>query len=137
MRPWDILLRNVNVLQSVIEEAEPVLSKLQLDKKRLFILSVVDDYPFPADLGRVLSMPKPSVTFLVKKLEQSGYLRRQGEEGDLRRYRLTITPAGRKARDKGADVVNEIFEKRLSRLSAGDRSTLSRILEKLEARETR
>ena len=54
------------------------------------------------DLARALSLPKPSMTFLVKKLEASGYLRRQGEKGDLRRYRLTITPAGKKARDKGS-----------------------------------
>ena len=93
MRPWDLLLRNVNVLHSVLERAEPELSSLELDTKRLFILCMVDANAFPADLARVLSMPKPSMTFLIKKLEESGYLRRQGEKGDLRRYRLTITPS--------------------------------------------
>ena len=56
-----------------------------------FILSTVEANPFPADLARALSMQKPSMNFLIKKLEESGYLRRQGEKGDLRRYRLTIT----------------------------------------------
>ena len=86
MRPWELLLRNVNVLHSVLEKAEPELSLLELDTKRLFILCMVDANAFPADLARVLSMPKPSMTFLIKKLEESGYLRRQGEKGDLRRY---------------------------------------------------
>jgi DNA-binding transcriptional ArsR family regulator len=45
-----------------------------------FILCTVEANPFPADLARALSMPKPSMTFLIKKLEESGYLRRQGEK---------------------------------------------------------
>src|ERR1700724_2793673 len=107
--PWGLLLRNVSVFPPVVEKADPGLSLLELDTKRLFILCMVDANAFPADLARVLSMPKPSMTFLIKKLEESGYLRRQGEKGDLRRYRLTITPAGIKARDKGAEAANGIF----------------------------
>jgi len=132
MRPWELLLRNANVLQSVLERADPELSSLELDARRLFILSTVEAQPFPADLARVLSMPKPSITFLIKKLEESGYLRRQGEKGDLRRYRLTITPAGIKARDKGAEVVNGIFGACFNSLSAADQATFSRIVDQLQ-----
>jgi DNA-binding MarR family transcriptional regulator len=137
MRPWELLLRNANVLQSVLEKAEPELSLLELDARRLFILCTVEANAFPADLARVLSMPKPSMTFLIKKLEESGYLRRQGEKGDLRRYRLTITPAGIKARDKGAEAVNRIFGDCLNSLSAADQATLSRILDQLQPRGPR
>jgi DNA-binding MarR family transcriptional regulator len=137
MRPWELLLRNANVLQSVFEKAEPELSLLELDARRLFILCTVEAHAFPADLARVLSLPKPSITFLVKKLEESGYLRRQGEKGDLRRYRLTITPAGIKARDKGAEAVNRIFGAFLNRLSAADQATLSRIVDQLQPRTSK
>ena len=134
MRPWELLLRNANLLQSVLEKAEPELSLLELDARRLFILCTVEANAFPADLARVLSLPKPSITFLNKKLEESGYLRRQGEKGDLRRYRLTITPAGIRARDKGAEAVNRIFAASLSRLSAADQATLCRIVDQLQPR---
>ena len=137
MRPWELLLRNANVLQSVLEKAEPELSLLELDARRLFILCTVEANAFPAELARVLSMPKPSMTFLIKKLEESGYLRRQGEKGDLRRYRLTITPAGIKARDKGAEAVNRIFGVCLNSLSAADQATLSRILDQLQPRTSK
>ena len=137
MRPWELLLRNVNVLHSVLEKAEPDLSSLELDSKRLFILCMVDAHPFPADLARELSLPKPSITFLVKKLEESGYLRRHGEKGDLRRYRLTITPAGIRARDKGAKVVNGIFGVCLNSLSAADQATFSRIVDQLQPRTSK
>ena len=45
MRPWELLLRNVNVLHSVLERAEPELASLELDAKRLFILSTVEAPP--------------------------------------------------------------------------------------------
>ena len=137
MRPWELLLRNVNVLHSVLEKAEPELASLELDAKRLFILCTVEANPFPADLAHALSLPKPSITFLVKRLEESGYLRRQGEKGDLRRYRLTITPAGIKARDKGAEVVNGIFDACLSSLNAADQVTLCRIVDQLQPRTSK
>src|SRR5258705_1392524 len=137
MRPWELLLRNVNVLLSLLEKAEPELSFLELETKRLFILCMVDANAFPADLARVLSMPKPSMTFLIKKLEESGYLRRQGEKGDLRRYRLTITPAGIKARDKGAEAANRRFSAWLNSLNAADQATLSRILDQLQPRTSK
>jgi DNA-binding MarR family transcriptional regulator len=137
MRVWELLLRNANMLQSVLERAEPELSPLELDARRLFILSTVEAHPFPADIARALSLPKPSITFLVKKLEESGYLRRQGEKGDLRRYRLTITPAGIKARDKGAEVVNGIFGVCLNNLSAADQATFCRIIDQLQPRASK
>ena len=137
MRPSELLLRNVNLLQSVLEKAEPELFVLELDARRLFILCTVEANAFPADLARVLSLPKPRITFLIKKLEESGYLRRHGEKGDLRRYRLTITPAGIKARDKGAEAVNRIFGASLNRLSAADQATLSRIVDQLQPRTSK
>jgi DNA-binding MarR family transcriptional regulator len=102
-----------------------------------FILCTVEANPFPADLARALSMPKPSMTFLIKKLEESGYLRRQGEKGDLRRYRLTITPSGIKARDRGAEVVNRIFGACLSSLSAADQATLNPIIDQVQPRTSK
>ena len=123
--------------RATLDLSEPNNSKLELDAKRLFILCMVDANPFPADLARALSMPKPSMTFLIKKLEESGYLRRQGEKGDLRRYRLTITPAGIKARDKGAEAVNGIFGACLNSLSAADQATFSRIVNQLQPRTSK
>jgi hypothetical protein len=55
----------------------------------------------------------------------------------LRRYRLTITPAGIKARDKGAEVVAGIFGACLKRLSAPDQATFSRIVYQLQPRTSK
>jgi len=135
--PLRVLRPQKRFNRATLDLSEPNNSKLELDAKRLFILCMVDANPFPADLARALSMPKPSMTFLIKKLEESGYLRRQGEKGDLRRYRLTITPAGIKARDKGAEAVNGIFGACLNSLSAADQATFSRIVDQLQPRTSK
>src|SRR6267378_4176262 len=135
--PLRVLRPQKRFNRATLDLSEPNNSKLELDAKRLFILCMVDANPFPADLARALSMPKPSMTFLIKKLEESGYLRRQGEKGDLRRYRLTITPAGIKARDKGAEAVNGIFGACLNSLSAADQATFSRIVDQLQPRASK
>ena len=43
-----------------------------------------------------------------------------------------ITPAGIKARDKGAEAVNRVFGTSLNRLSAADQATLSRTVDRLQ-----
>ena len=102
----------------------------------LFCVWLMPMLTLPIWLARFAS-PKPSMTFLIKKLEESGYLRRQGEKGDLRRYRLSITPSGIKARDKGAEAVNRIFGACLNSLSASDQATLSRIVDQLQPRTSK
>jgi len=87
MRLWQLLLRNANVLQSVLERAEPELSSFELDARRLFILSTVEAHPFPADIARALSLPKPSITFLVNEARRKRLLTATGRKRvNLRRY---------------------------------------------------
>jgi DNA-binding MarR family transcriptional regulator len=76
-------------------------------------------------------MPKPTVTVLVKRLEAAGFLRRGIDAADLRRHRLWLTPAGRKAMSRGLALLSDGFGARLERLSAADRTALQSLLEKL------
>jgi hypothetical protein len=86
------------VLQSVLEKAEPELSLLELDARRLFILCTVEANAFPAEAEH---------NFSDQETGRERLLTAAGEKGDLRRYRLTITPAGIKARDKGLKPLTE------------------------------
>jgi DNA-binding MarR family transcriptional regulator len=76
-------------------------------------------------------MPKPTVTVYVKRLEAAGFLRREIDAADLRRHRLVVTPAGRKAMSRGLALLSDVFGGRLGRLSAAERRALQRLLEKL------
>jgi DNA-binding MarR family transcriptional regulator len=60
---------NYRLLMSVITSVAPDVTKLGLEVKELFVLAELDAHPHPAELACILSMPKPTVTMYVKRLE--------------------------------------------------------------------
>jgi DNA-binding MarR family transcriptional regulator len=122
---------NYRLLMSVIIGVAPDITELGLETKELFVLAEVDVHPHPAELAGVLSMPRPTVTMYVKRLEASGFLRREIDGADLRRHRLILTPEGRKTMARGLALLSKAFGARLARLSSAQQSELATLLEKL------
>src|SRR5271154_2936215 len=112
---------NYRVVSSVIVSVAPDITGLGLETKELFVLAEVDAHPHPAELACVLSMPKPTVTMYVKRLEGA----------DLRRHRLILTPEGRKTLARGLALLSKAFGARLARLNSAQQSELATLLEKL------
>src|SRR5260221_2317957 len=122
---------NYRLLMSVITSVAPDITELGLETKELFVLAEVDAHPHPAELAGVLSMPKPTVTMYVKRLEAAGFLRRGIDDADLRRHRLILTPEGRKTMARGLALLSKAFGTRLARLISAQQSELATLLEKL------
>lgn len=122
---------NYRLLMSVISSVAPTVSGFGVEVKELFVLTEIDEYPYPAELAARLSMPKPTVTVYVKRLEAAGFVRREIDPDDLRRHRLLITAAGRKVMARGQAALSETFGARLDRLSAAQQAQLEGLLEKL------
>jgi DNA-binding MarR family transcriptional regulator len=122
---------NYRLLMSVITSVAPAITELGLETKELFVLAEVDVHPHPAELAGVLSMPKPSVTMYVKRLEAAGFLRREIDGADLRRHRLILTPQGRKTMARGLALLARAFGARLARLNSAQQSELAALLERL------
>jgi DNA-binding MarR family transcriptional regulator len=122
---------NYRLLMSVITSVAPDITKLGLETKELFVLAEVDVHPHPAELAAVLSMPKPTVTIYVKRLEAAGFLRREIDGADLRRHRLILTSEGRKTLVRGLALLSKAFGARLARLNSTQQSDLATLLEKL------
>ncbi|NUP08951.1 MAG: MarR family transcriptional regulator [Polyangiaceae bacterium] len=122
---------NYRLSMQVITSVAPQIAELGLETKELFVLAEVDEHPHPAELADVLCMPKPTVTFNVKRLEAAGFLRREIDAKDLRRHRLVVTPAGRKVMTEGLAMLSRAFGQRLARLSAAKQAELKAILEEL------
>ncbi|MGA7050773.1 MAG: MarR family transcriptional regulator [Mycobacterium sp.] len=120
---------NYRVLLSVISAAEPDIATLGLESKELFLLAEIDEHPYPAELAVTLSMPKPTVTVYLKRLEAAGFVRREIDSTDLRRHRLRLTAAGRQANQDGLALLSDAFSKRLERLSAAQQKELKSLLE--------
>src|ERR1700730_4291542 len=92
---------NYRVLLSVVASVETDITALGLDSKELFLLAEIDEHPYPAELAATMSMPKPTVTVDLKRLEPAGFLSREIDPADLRRHRLQLTPAGRRVSKDG------------------------------------
>src|ERR1700761_2791979 len=122
---------NYRLMMSVITGVAPDVAELGLEVKELFLLAEVGEHPHPAELAGVLSMPKPTVTMYVKRLEAAGFLRREIDGADLRRHRLILTAEGRKTMTRGLTLLSNAFGTRLARLSSAQQSELATLLEKL------
>ena len=122
---------NYRLLMSVMASVAPEITELGLEAKELFVLIEVEMHPHPAELAGVLSMPKPTITIYVKRLEAAGFLRREIDGKDLRRHRLSLTAEGRKTMARGQAQLSKAFGARLARLNTAQQSELATLLEKL------
>src|ERR1700761_6936425 len=105
---------NYRLVSQVIVSVAPQLAVLDLEAKELFMLAAIDEHPHPAALADALCMPKPTVTVYLKRLEGASLVRREIDPADLRRHRLTLTPAGRKLMTRGLSLLSEAFGERLA-----------------------
>ncbi len=64
----------------------------------------------PAKLSRRFHVTKAAMTNTLGKLEQAGYIHIAPDWDDARRKLITISPAGREARDRAAEAVAPIFD---------------------------
>ncbi len=129
--PWEIWTLNFELTVAIMAEVEPEVRELGLEMKELFLLGKLDEHAYPGDLARALITPKPSITFMVKRMEAAGFVQRHAEAGDLRRFRLTLTRPGRKAMEAARSALEQAFARRLARLSAKERGELSQMLRRM------
>jgi DNA-binding MarR family transcriptional regulator len=129
--PWTLWTLILQVMSSLLAEVAPRIRGLHLEIKEFLLLSKLDEHPNPADLARALITPKPSVTFMVKRMEALGYVKRELQRDDLRRFRLTLTPSGRSAMERAREIFDQEFGQRLSRLTQAQRAELMRIFERM------
>jgi DNA-binding MarR family transcriptional regulator len=122
---------NYRLLMAVLNSVAPDITELGLETKELFLLAEVEAHPHPAELALVLSMPKPTVTTYVKRLEAAGFVRREIDGADLRRHRLMLTPEGRKTMVRGLALLAKAFGARMTRLNQAQQSELATLLERL------
>lgn len=130
-----ILANLWQLIQAVMDDSEPGLELLGLSPKAFFLLGAVEEHPFPAVLACRMHLPPPTVTYLIKQLEAKGFLERRAEPGDLRKFRLAQTDAGKAALRQGREALGLVLGERLRRLDREDVIAFDRIVERLAGRE--
>ncbi len=122
----------MNTLHILLDDVEPELAKIDLEPKGFFLLGLLEENPYPAQLAKALSLPGPTVTFLLKRLEKREYVKRATEPGDLRKFRFTLTAAGRKALGKGQTILGKSFDRMLGQLSPTEKKQLFKLFAALK-----
>lgn len=122
---------NFRFSTEVLNEAAPEIEALGLEPKEFFVLDGVEERPYPAELARYLSMPKPTITLYLKNLQGKGFIVRAIDDQDLRRHRLELTESGRRTVTESRAVLSGRYAERLGRLSAGEQAEFATLLEKL------
>ena len=128
---WEVLAQLWQLMSSLLDESAPALEAIGLTPKAYFVLAAVDEHPFPAELARVMHLPPPTVTYLVKQMEAVGFLERRAEPGDLRKFRLILTEGGRRAVSVAREAMGRDVLARLARLTPGEVATFDQTLRRL------
>ena len=110
----------------------------QITLKQLFVLSRLarQEYLLPTQIARFLFCDRPTATVIVRNMERNGWVERSTDQGDRRRKRVTITPAGRtKLREVDVQVWQPIAEQMdpLGCFDEDERVEMDRLLRKLNA----
>jgi DNA-binding MarR family transcriptional regulator len=122
---------NLQLSTELLKEAASGIEALGLEPKEFFVLDAVEERPYPAELARGLSMPKPTMTLYLRSLQAKGFLARGIDAQDLRRHRLELTAAGRETLTRARAILTSCYGERLVRLSSHEQSEFARLLQKL------
>ncbi len=119
---------NQRLLTRVLNAAEPQFERHGIETKEFFVLDEIDESPYPAELAANLMLPKASVTMYLRNLVGKGLVKREIDQDDLRRHRLTTTAKGRAVRRQALDTLAAEFAAMMGKIDEGDRIELRRIL---------
>ena len=97
------------------------------------LLALVHDNPgvSPSRLAQALSLPAPSVTLQVDRLQARGWIRRERSDADRRAQQLWLTPAGEHTCQEASSRLLAAERQALSALSEGERLMLAELLHKV------
>jgi MarR family transcriptional regulator, organic hydroperoxide resistance regulator len=84
-----------------------------------------------SELGQRLYLDSGTLTPLLKRLEAAGWLKRERDAADERRVIVSLTPEGRKLRDKAAGVPEIVAS--ATQCSLSDLSDLKKRLQRLRS----
>jgi DNA-binding MarR family transcriptional regulator len=92
--------------RALIRAYAPLLSPLGLTYPQYLVMLVLWEEKVASvkELGARLALDSGTLTPLLKRLEQSGFVSRRRDVADERIVRIELTPEGRKLRSKARDV---------------------------------
>ena len=108
---------------------------LPLSRTRLSVLATlrVDGPLRVTDLAALEHVAQPTMTTLVSRLVEEGWVERRPEPADGRVVKVALTPAGEHVLDRAIDLRDQALRARLARLSPEQQTALLGALDGLRA----
>jgi len=125
------------LVRDMVAAEEPVLEAHGLTMWGYVVLSALDRSSIrtQAALAAAIGADKTRIIRILDDLQDDGYIERRPDPDDRRARLLAITDAGRRVKDAVHNEIQRGEERWLGELSADERRTFLRVLERLTPRE--
>lgn len=132
---WGLLTNLWRLSRGLREEVVPHLEHLGLAPTDPWLLAEIERHHYPTEAVRAMQMPAPTISQMLKRLEQAGLVVRSLDPADLRRYRFELTEAGRAVLEESRQHILKALGRRLERLNPQQRQQFAEWLEILAREE--
>ena len=122
---------NLRLSTETLTAASTEIEALGMEAKEFFVLDAIEERPYPAELSRHLSMPKPTIAAYLKTFQNLDLVSRAIDETDMRRHRLRLTDRGHEVLKRARESLAREYGEKLARLTADEQLELARLFEKL------
>lgn len=116
------------VMRGIMAEIQPALQDAKLSVRSFFLLTKIEEFPYPAQLAEQLLLPAPTISLHLRELEQLNYLERQPDQKDLRRFHLALTDQGRKVLAQMQSNIDKVVKGRFGTIAKADQIQFEQIV---------
>lgn len=129
----DALVALRQILRATELNSRALAKHSGLNPSQLILMNLVDRVGqiSPGEAARSMSISQGTVTVLVEKLAEKGYLSRQKSQQDKRKFILSLTASGLEAIQTAPDMLQERFLKAFGHLESWEQSYLVGALERV------
>ncbi len=98
--------------KEIIKRYTPILKEINLTYTQYIVMMYFWEIGTSnlKEISKALLLDSSTLTPLIKKLEQKGYIKRTRNKNDERNLNLVLTKTGEKLRDKALNVPNKMKE---------------------------
>lgn len=123
------------VTRAIDQHSRKLISDYGLTGPQILILRELKERGamIPSQLARRVSLSQATVTEIVKRLEQRGYISRQRAESDKRKVELRITPEGEKLMASAPPLLQERFSEEFNLLEDWEQAQLLSSVQRIAA----
>ena len=101
----------------------------EVNTSQLLVMRLLADQgeTLPSVIARTVELRQATVTVLLHRLEDAGFVSRRRDTEDRRRHWVALTPAGRNALEQSPDLLQHRFERGFSQLEDWEQSLIKAI----------